>query len=260
MVMTTPIATFEDILTALEQNPPWRAEMRRLVLEEEFLRLPDDVRELRQSISELAKVVREFVAATDARLDRLEAGQARLESDVTELKAGQVRLEAGQAELKAGQVRLEDRFDRLDKVIGRFGSLHGAEYEEKALQHFMEEMARTLGITQTTVAQRGTEGWDLLVRDRLEPAVRKGLIEHWQVLRLGAADGIVRFEYPDGSITCAVVEVSVSVNDDDRVRAAQRAEILHTVTGVDVSPFVVGQRQLERAPDVPDVQFMEFNY
>ena len=232
MVMTTPTATFEDILTALEQNPPWRAEMRRLVLEEEFLRPPYDVRELRQAIAELAQVVRDFVAATVARLDRFEAGQ----------------------------VRLEDRLDRLDGVIGRFGSRYGPKYKEKALLHFMEEMARTLGIVQTTVAHRGTEGWDQLVRDRLEPAVRKGLIEHWQVLRLGAADGIVRFEHRDGSITCAVVEVSFSVNDKVRVRAAQHAKILHTVTGADVSPFVVGQRQLERAPDVPYVPFMEFDY
>ena len=38
--MTTPIATFEDILAALENNPRLQAALRQHVLDQEFLQLP----------------------------------------------------------------------------------------------------------------------------------------------------------------------------------------------------------------------------
>ena len=79
--MTTPIQSFQDILDLLEQNPEYREAMRRHILDEEFRRVPADVRELRESIASLAQTVREYVAATDARLGRLEEGQAELKAD-----------------------------------------------------------------------------------------------------------------------------------------------------------------------------------
>ena len=92
--MTTPIQSFQDILDLLEQNPEYREAMRRYILDEEFRRVPADVRELRESIASLAQTVREYVAATDARLGRLEDGQAELKADVTELKADVTELKA----------------------------------------------------------------------------------------------------------------------------------------------------------------------
>ena len=83
--------------------------MRRYILDEEFRRVPADARELRESIASLAQTVREYVAATDARLGRLEEGPAELKAGVTELKADGTELKAGQIRLKEGQTRLEGR-------------------------------------------------------------------------------------------------------------------------------------------------------
>ena len=105
--MATPIQSFQDILDVLEQNPEYREAMRRYILDEEFRRLPADVRELRESIASLAQAVRESVAATNARLDRLEEGQAELKADVTELKADVTELKADVIELKADVTELK---------------------------------------------------------------------------------------------------------------------------------------------------------
>ena len=105
--MATPIQSFQDILDVLEQNPEYREAMRRYILDEEFRRLPADNRELRESIASLAQTVREFVAATDARLGRLEEGQAELKADVTELKADVTELKADVTELKADVTELK---------------------------------------------------------------------------------------------------------------------------------------------------------
>ena len=113
----TPIATFEDILDVLERNPRLREEMRRHLLGEEFLRLPETVASLVQTVQQILAVISEMAerqARTEADIAGLKAGQVKLEAGQEELRAGQAKLEAGQArteadiaELKAGQARTE---------------------------------------------------------------------------------------------------------------------------------------------------------
>jgi len=115
MTTPTPIETFEDILAAMESNPRLQAAMRQHVLDQEFLQLPAIVRELQQTVQELQQTVQElqqtvqelqqtvqelqqsmvqltqlvhdYIAATDARLDRLEGNMNRLIGTDYERKA-----------------------------------------------------------------------------------------------------------------------------------------------------------------------------
>ncbi len=86
MTTPTPIATFEDILAAMENNPSLQAAMRQHVLDQEFLQLPAIVRELQQTVAELAQLVRDYIATTNARLERLEQDVANLKTDMTQVK------------------------------------------------------------------------------------------------------------------------------------------------------------------------------
>ena len=125
-----PIATFQDILDAMAQNPELEEQMRRHLQDEDLRNLPQTVARLVQSVQELTATVQAMaerqarteagVAETQASQARLEASQARTENDVTELKAGQARLEASQArtendvaELKASQARTENDVTEL---------------------------------------------------------------------------------------------------------------------------------------------------
>jgi uncharacterized phage infection (PIP) family protein YhgE len=60
-------------------------------------------------------------AETNARLDKLETGQAKLEAGQAKLEAGQSKLEAGQSKLEAGQSKLEAGQAKLE---ARVGELH----------------------------------------------------------------------------------------------------------------------------------------
>ena len=102
----TPIATFEDILDVLERNPRLREEMRRHLLGEEFLRLPETVASLVQTVQQILAVISDMAER-----------QARTEADIAELKAGQIKLEAGQEELRAGQAKLEAGQARTESDI-----------------------------------------------------------------------------------------------------------------------------------------------
>ena len=129
-----PIATFQDILDAMAQNPELEEQMRRHLQDEDLRNLPQTVARLVQSVQELTATVQAMaerqarteaiVAETQAGQARLEASQARTENDVTELKASQARLEASQArtendvtELKAGQARLEASQARTENDV-----------------------------------------------------------------------------------------------------------------------------------------------
>ena len=102
----TTIETFEDILAAMDRDPKLHEALRQRILDEEFRRLPAIVRELQEAVAQLARTLQDFMQATNERLARLEAGQAKLEAGQEELRAGQAKLEAGQAKLEAGQEEL----------------------------------------------------------------------------------------------------------------------------------------------------------
>ena len=50
----------------------------------------------------------------------------------------------------------------------------------------------------------------------------------------------------------------MTVQDHDRSRAAERAEIFGLATGLRTLPFAVGQDQEQPAPETPEVPFLQF--
>ena len=97
----TTINDISDLAQVLQDNPQWREIVRGILLGDELLQLPSQVAEFVQAVNRSFETVNQ-------RLERLEAGQERLENDVAGLKAGQERLENDVAGLKAGQERLEN--------------------------------------------------------------------------------------------------------------------------------------------------------
>ena len=228
----TPIATFEDILAAMENNPRLQAAMRQHILDQEFLQLPAIVRELQQTVARLAQLVHEYIAANDerqeqieARLDRLEAGQARLEQDVAELKTGQ-------AELKAGQARLGGNMNRL----------MGSDYERKAARRASRLAQRYLHISAIRVIYAITAPDDNRLPELLDRAVAAGRIDVSEAGELENADIVM-----SGSGHYAVAEVSVTLDESDVQRARERADLLAKATMTPVRATVIGAYALDAA-------------
>ena len=243
--MTTPIQSFQDILDLLEQNPEYREAMRRHILDEEFRRLPADVRELRESITSLAQTVREYVAATDARLGRLEEGQAELKADVTELKADVTELKADVTELKAdvtelkvGQIRLEEGQARLE---GRIGDVAGTAYERRIVRHSRRIVGRYLGIKRAKILRSINVMEHETLDGLMETATEAGSVTDEQGYELDLADIIIAGSGAPGGAGYAVIEVSETIDDNDVDRAHERAAILAKAVSEPVTAAVIGK-------------------
>jgi hypothetical protein len=99
--MPFTVAEFHDLVRLVEERPEWRAELRRLVLTDELLALPEQVARLRhdteQGFQQLAAQVAGLTAAqarTEEQLVTLSQAQARTEAELRWLVSWQ-RGEAG---------------------------------------------------------------------------------------------------------------------------------------------------------------------
>ena len=201
--MPFTVEEFRDLVRILEEKPEWRAELRRLVLTEELLSLPEQVAALR------AETERRFqeMAAT---VDKLAREVARLGIGMGDLQRTQKRLIIDVADLKG---------DSLER-----------RYRERAPAYFGGLIRRARALT--------TEDLDEL----LEPAVDRGHLSEDEAKEVLHSDVVVRGRRrEDDSEVYLVVEVSSGVGPGDVERAARRAEILSR-SGVAALAVVAGER------------------
>ena len=249
------IATMQDILDALEQNPDLQREFHKHVVD--VIRNDDAMRQdLRKEI------LTEELLLLPARFTRLEEDVSELKTDVSELKTdvSQLKTDVSQLKTDVSQLRTDVNELRTDvnRISGQVANLTGSDYESKAIEQSRRMVRGRLDLDKATVifATR----WDAseFEADVLMPAIRDGRITRQQADRVVDADCIVRCEDQQGNVVCAVIEISVTVQDDDRSRATERAEIFGRATGWRTMPFVVGQEQEEAAAGTPDVPFLEY--
>jgi len=201
--MPFTVEEFRDLVRILEEKPEWRAELRRLVLTEELLSLPEQLAALR------AETERRFqeMAAT---VDKLAREVARLGIGMGDLQRTQKRLIIDVADLKG---------DSLER-----------RYRERAPAYFGGLIRRARALT--------TEDLDEL----LEPAVDRGHLSEDEAKEVLHSDVVVRGRRrEDDSEVYLVVEVSSGVGPGDVERAARRAEILSR-SGVAALAVVAGER------------------
>ena len=276
MTADTPIYSFQDILRILEQNPELREAMRRYILDEELRQLPAAVRELRETVANLAQVVHDYMLATNARLDRLEAGQeelkagqARMEARQEQMEARQDRMEArqdrmearqdrmeanqeemkaNQEEMKASQKEMKDAFARMerrqDRMEGHLNNLRGTEYERRAARRARRAAARWLNLFHATVVQAITVPDNNIIPNLMDDAVAANRVTLEQADDLELADLILSGSLTDAGDepAYAVVEVSLAIDENDINRARERAGALARASAapVAVRPAVIG--------------------
>ena len=229
--MTQPnIATMQDILDALDRNPDLQREFHKHLVD--VIRKDDDLRE------ELRKEI------LTEELLQLPARFTRLEEDVDQIKQDIARMSGQIANLEEGQTRMS----------GQIANLMGHGYEAQAIEGSRRLVRRHLGMERASLlyASRQTSAPEF-ENEVLIPAIREGRISRQQADDLEDADCIIRCEDEEGNVVCAVVEISVTVQEYDRSRASERAGIFGMATGFQTLPFVVGQEQEEPGPQALDV-------
>lgn len=215
--MAFTVRDFHDLVELLEEQPTWRAELRRLILTDEVLGLPQALRELAQSVRELAESQRRYEERSDTRFTRIETDIHEIKGDVSQLK-GDV------SQLKGDVARLDDRLGELD----------GRTLEQQVRERLTAYLSR--------VALRLRPIADADFAELLEAAVDEGRISEEEMEEAKLIDAVARGRRrSDGETIYLALEISVAVNSRDVERALRRATIITAATGVFTLPVVVGK-------------------
>ena len=237
-----PIATFKDILDAMEQRPELLEAMRQHIIAQELMQIPAVVRELTQTL-------REFIATANARFQRIEsdisdikANQARMQADITQMQADIIQMQADIARMDATISRIETDISSMKGTLGR---LLGNEYERKATQRAIRLAIRRLGMTNPVVIHASAIPDKTGIYQMADQAILAGRITAEQSDDLDEADIIIHDQDAD---TYALAEISITLDADDAARARRRADILSGVTQTQtpVSAALIGAQALDQ--------------
>jgi hypothetical protein len=234
--MAFNVEEFQDLIRLLQERPEWRADLRRLVLTDELLALPELVRELVQAQQR-----------TEGRVGRLEEAQQRTEARMGQLAESVESLRAETErrfqELATAQLTLTRRIDDLREAVQTLGDrtytlttdigeLKGSDLERRYRE-------RPFAYFQSLIRQAHTLSGDEL-NAMLERAVTFGQLTEEDVDEIVWADAIVRGQRrEDGQEVFLVVEASWAVGPYDVQRPDKRAKLL-AKAGVTTLPVVAG--------------------
>ena len=228
--MTSPINDFQDILNAIERDPALRDALRRHILTEELLQVPVRLARIEEDITGLKK------------------GQDRLEEKFDGLQEKFDGLDQKVNVLDQKVDRLEEKFDTmsgdietLKDTVARIGGdvsrLTGTDYESHVATYVHRFLRRSLGINATTFSiQRDKSALAAL----LDEAEAHGIIDAQETDDLNLADLVLT---SDGPTDYILAEVSITIQQDDIDRAAERARLLTKATARTVTPFAIGVRE-----------------
>ncbi|BCX03146.1 MAG: hypothetical protein KatS3mg053_1084 [Candidatus Roseilinea sp.] len=227
--MAFTINDLQDLTRLLATRPEWLSEVRRLVLTEELLSLPDIVRSLAEAQRRTEQRVEELAEAqrrTDQRLEELAEAQRRTEQRVEELA------EALQ-ELAEAQRRTEETVRRLVNQMAEVrGDLLEMKFRDKAHAYFGRWLRRARVVPFIELEEQLE---DKLTDDELVELSLTDILVRGRPRLVAGADEV-----------WLTVEVSSVVDANDVSRAQRRAALLRRA-GLRAVPVAVGARIIPQA-------------
>ena len=273
--MTTP-SRISEILEEMEQDPELAQALRDTILGQEISMLPAAVAQNQGLIIRLMERQVELASAVNTALDALvsamsqagentaraleahgqriegvesalaelrEEGQKTRESlgqvltDVKQLRTDVKQVQSDTAETKADVKQIQSDVRRID---GRLDRGFGTNYEAKVAQNVRSILGQQAGVRNSRVLKGPSLRTDPDFDQQVESAEASGAITEDESDELLLLDLIVsgtRRGNPER--VYAGIEVSITANDDDVNRAADRAQILRKVTGGPVMAVVI---------------------
>jgi hypothetical protein len=145
--MAFTVNDVQDLVRLLAEHPEWRAQLRPLILGDEFDRLPAVVQGLAEAQRRTEARVEELAEAqrrTEARIEELAEAQRRTETRLEELAEAQRRTETRLEELALTVANLAKTVDKLVEEVGRVnirmdrmdGHLTSMTFERRAPSYF----------------------------------------------------------------------------------------------------------------------------
>ncbi|MCS6849064.1 MAG: hypothetical protein RMN52_15270 [Anaerolineae bacterium] len=262
--MSFTVNDLQDLTRLLATHPEWLSEVRRLVLTNELLALPDIVRELVEA-----------QRRTEERLDQLAEAQRRTEERLNQLAEAQRRTEE---RLNLLAVRVDELAARMDQLAARMDELATRMDQLAQAQRYTEErLDRLTMIVERLVNQMAEVRGDTLemkFRDKAPAYFGRWLrrvrvvpvtdieaqletkLNDREMMDLFALDvlvhGQVRSTEAKGEDVWLAVEVSSVVDERDVQRAERRAALLRRA-GLRAVPVAAGARINAEAESVAEL-------
>ncbi len=236
--MNMPVNTFQDIIDALENNPQLREELRRHLLDQEFLQLPLLVQTILDTLKQFMEMTNQRLTLLEGRQDRMEARQDRMENDIQEIKSS-IRDIYGRFD------KIDERMDRMDgrmdKMDGRMDNGFGANYEARVSGNIGSIAGQALRLRRVKTLKSINVPRDPDLDVITEQAETDGLITEAEYYDLWLLDLIFSgLDSPERNTALVAAEVSITAGNEDINRAANRADILKKATeNVNVIPAVI---------------------
>ncbi|MEZ8219840.1 hypothetical protein GG496_000007 [Candidatus Fervidibacteria bacterium JGI MDM2 JNZ-1-D12] len=237
-------ALVEAILRTLREEPALLEELRRLLVPEIVVFLPDlkTIAERQTAIEE--RLTRELNAVWDA-INALRQEVAELRREVRGIAERQERMEQRLEQMEQRQERMEQRQDRMEQRQDRMEQrLQRVETDVGHLKGKVQEITyRTNFLDYFGFWVLGVEDPQRRLWDRIDEALSKNLITFEELEELRDADlrwlGVLRRGKFTGQEVLIVAEFSWTVHSEDVVRALRRTEIARKA-GFWAVPLVAG--------------------
>ena len=230
--MPFTVEDFRDLVQLLEERPQWRAEIRRLVLSDEYLAVPEQIAELQRQTVELQRETTELGRKSEQlrhEVAELRRDMERRFNDVDE-KIDRLQGDVGQLQGDMGQLR------------GDVAQLKGNDLERRYRERAYSYFGRLIHKSRIIKPQK--------LYEMLDEAIERGVLSSRDRDQVGSADLVMRGRWiADGRQVMVLAEISALVDLNDVHRAVDRAALL-AKTGMPVVPVVAGASVTERAADM----------
>ena len=241
--MTLSAADQSRFLQALGDDPEFLQRVRQRILTADLLELPERFAEhaaaSNQHFARLEAALADFMESTHQRLRALEQGQDDLKADVGSLKTDMVEVKTN---INSVNERMDGMNRRMDRMDGRMDNGFGTNYEIKVANNFGSIAGRYLNLRRARVLKAGSVPIDGNLNDLIADAEDRGAITAGQANELLAVDLIAIGRSRDnGHDAYVAAEASITLGDQDIVRAAERAEYLGKATGQAAVGAVIGE-------------------
>ncbi len=262
------VSSVNELLRALDANPALQEAARARILTRELMELPQAFarmsmtlerlvlsherlstsherlstsheelaashRELAAGHERLAATLREFMASTDARFDKVDAQFAEAREERDELRETLRKFMASTAEQFA---EARERRDTLTQDVGVLKGWHMEYLFERSLDFYVFTLGYELVETTSMLdrAKMMREHGDAL---DITEGDRKSFAE---------ADAVAKVRDADGRELYLAIEVSFTIHWQDTSRAIRNAEYIRRITGLPARAAVAGRQISER--------------
>ena len=260
----TTINTIQDISRALREHPEWREELRRELLTDELLGLPQRFAEyavatdrrldaLTESVAELAR----HAAETDRRLDNIDRRLDALTESVAELTRHAAetdrRLESLAESVRELSEQMKEVTRRLDHIEAQqrinntqLGDFKGI-FMERAARDDAAIIASDMGLRERRTLPRREiiELADIAVRDGIAGGIPRNHLRQFR-----RADIIMEATDAQGEACYISVEISYTADERDTDRAIRNAGFLTRFTDIPAYAAVAGVHNDKSIEDI----------